>query len=89
MHALQAYQTSWKNTYNYRGEVAERYINSKDEELEKIKSKYHNEKQRRKKAEKELKNMKKYPKELLNVVMDIHYRHRFGSNFKDARGSFA
>ena len=39
MHALQAYQTSWKNTYNYRGEVAERYINSKDEELEKIKSK--------------------------------------------------
>ena len=62
MHALQAYQTSWKNTYNYRGEVAERYINSKDEELEKIiniimKSNVG-------KKQKELKNMKKYRKEL-------------------------
>ena len=60
---------------NHRIEVAEEYINIKDEELEKMNSKYHNEKQRRKKAENELKIRNKYRKENLNLVMDIRYRH--------------
>ena len=53
MHALHAFATSWKNTYNYRGEVAERYINSKDQEIAELKRELEEEKRRRQEVEEE------------------------------------
>ena len=74
MHAIQAYQTEWKNTYNYRGEVAKRYINTKDEEIAELKRKLEESERKRQEVEKEMENIKKYRKDLLNVAMVVWFR---------------
>ena len=63
-------------------EVAEEYINIKDQEIAELKRKLEEEKRRRQEAERGTENFKKHRKELLNLVMDIHCRHRHGSNLK-------
>ena len=67
---------------NHCREVAEEYINIKDQENAELKRELEEENRKRQEVEKEMENFKKHRKELLNVVMDIHYRHRHGSNLK-------
>lgn len=61
-------------------EVAEEYINIKDQEIAELKRKLEEEKRRRQEAERGTENFKKHRKELLNLVMDIRRRHRSYQN---------
>lgn len=65
---------------NHCREVAEEYINIKDEEIVELKRELEEEKRRRQEAERGTENFKKPRKELLNLVMDIRRRHRSYQN---------